>query len=473
MQFNSLIFLLFFFIVYSGYLLSKHSVKGQNLLLLVASYVFYGFWDWRFLSLLLTSTVIDFFLGKFLAETDDKKKRKLFLASSLTVNLSILGFFKYFNFFADSFSDVLVGLGMQPDFVTLNVILPIGISFYTFQTLSYTFDIYRGKLKPTKSFINFALFVSFFPQLVAGPIERASNLLPQIAKRRTIKWSEVDAGLFLILWGYFKKVVIADNVGLIADTVFNDYSQFGGLDLIIGILAFTVQIYCDFSGYSDIARGLCKLMGFELMVNFRLPYFALNPSDFWNRWHISLSTWLKDYLYISLGGNQSGAWKTYRNLMITMILGGLWHGAAWNFVIWGMYHGTILCLYRAFEKKPVHKAPWSGEHSSVVVISKMILMFTLTLFGWLIFRSQSVEQITYFILNLGFSLSKDTPLLAYKLLFFSMPLIVIQLYQYIKGDLLVLPNNPIVLRSAICASFLTGIVVFGVRDSLEFIYFQF
>ncbi|NEO92828.1 MAG: MBOAT family protein, partial [Moorea sp. SIO3G5] len=300
MLFNSFIFVLFFIIVYTLYLFLNRNYKAQNILLLIASYVFYGWWDWRFLSLLALSTVVDFTVGKQLQDIKEDRKRKLLLCISLVFNLSLLGFFKYFNFFAESFSSLLQIVGLQVDWVTLTILLPVGISFYTFQTMSYTIDIYRGKLKPISNFLDFALFVSFFPQLVAGPIERATTLIPQIILPRNLNIEQINAGILLIVWGYFKKVVIADNMATIANPIFNNYTQYQGLDVLIGILAFTVQIYGDFSGYSDIARGISKLMGFELMVNFKLPYFALNPSDFWLRWHISLSTWLRDYLYIPL-----------------------------------------------------------------------------------------------------------------------------------------------------------------------------
>ena len=285
--------------------------------------------------------------------------------------------------------------GMSADYATLNIILPVGISFYTFQSMSYTIDIYRRQLTPAKTFLDFALFVAFFPQLVAGPIERARNLLPQIERPRQINWAMVDAGLFLILWGFFKKVVIADNVGVYSDQVFDGYEGLHGIDVLVGVLAFTLQIYCDFSGYSDIARGLCKLMGFELMVNFKLPWFARNPSDFWARWHISLSTWLRDYLYIPLGGNRGGgAVATCRNLMITMLLGGLWHGASWNFLIWGLYHGLILVLYRLFETPLQVFSPPAGTWSNrLSTIFSIALMFSLGLVGWVIFRAESAEQI--------------------------------------------------------------------------------
>ncbi len=307
MLFNSFIFVAFFCIVYSAYAVLKDRYRAQNCLLLTASYLFYGYWDARFLLLLIGSTLIDFWVGLKIEQSKSERSRRIFLIISLASNLSILGFFKYFNFFSETAGRAIALLGLQADPVFLNVILPVGISFYTFQTLSYSIDVYRQKMSAVRNGIDFALFVSFFPQLVAGPIERASTFLPQIQSPRTLRADQINAGLFLILWGYFKKLVVADSLGNVAATVFEEYTSYQGLDIVIGTLAFTLQIYGDFSGYSDIARGLAKLMGFELMINFKLPYFAANPSDFWARWHISLSTWFRDYVYIPLGGNRAGA----------------------------------------------------------------------------------------------------------------------------------------------------------------------
>lgn len=473
MLFNSLTFLVFFFIVYSLYLSLRFNYRYQNTLLLIASYIFYGSWNWKFLFLLLLSSIVDFFVGRAIYFNENPLTRKYYLIISILTNLSILGFFKYSNFFVESFVQLLNVFGMSADHITLNIILPVGISFYTFQTMSYTIDIYRHRLEPAHNFFDFALFVSFFPQLVAGPIERATNLLPQILSPRKITLSMVDSGIFLILWGLFKKVVIADNVAVISNQVFNGYINLDGLDLIIGILAFTVQIYCDFSGYSDIARGICKLLGFELMVNFRLPYFALNPSDFWNRWHISLSSWLRDYLYISLGGNRKGNLNTYRNLILTMLLGGLWHGASWNFIIWGAYHGSILSIYRLFHANRQNTDPWSSRYSNIILIFKLLSMFTLTLIGWVIFRCQSVHQIVYMLqhsLFLSFDINAKN---GFDFLFYSLPLVIIQVWQHLSGDLLIVTKQISLIRGGIYGLLLFGIIVFGARESMEFIYFQF
>lgn len=478
MLFNSSTFLIFFPIVYILYLLLNRRLKLQNLLLLLASYIFYGNWNWRFLFLLWISTLVDFIIGQLLGRTDDstvtgKTKRKLYLSISIFFSLSLLGFFKYFNFFSGSFIDLVHLFGFQANPITIKVILPVGISFYTFQTMSYTIDVYRKRIQPTNNLINFAVFVAFFPQLVAGPIERAKNLIPQIAVPRHLHPDQFVSGVYLILWGYFKKVVIADNLGQIADQIFNNYTNYQGVDIILGVLAFAFQIYGDFSGYSDIARGISRLLGFELMVNFRLPYFALNPADFWQRWHISLSSWLRDYLYIPLGGNRKGIIILYRNLAITMLLGGLWHGAAWNFVIWGAYHGLILILFRIFEKNPVHLQPWREKYSPIYIGFRLCLMFVLTLLGWLFFRADSIHQITYMLANLSLISSRETADFARMILFFISPLIVIQLYQYITKDLLILLKIRMPIQVFLYAWMLLWMIVFGVRESTEFIYFQF
>ena len=475
MLFNSFVFVLFFVIVYGAYVTAQKSRRIQNALLLVASYVFYGYWDWRFLSLIAISTLIDYFVGMNLAQTDSQTKKRRFLFLSVAANLGILASFKYFNFFASSLADTLSLFGLEAGFVTVNIVLPVGISFYTFQTMSYTLDIYRGKMKPTRDLLDFALYVSFFPQLVAGPIERASRLLPQISAPRKITTDQVNAGIFLLIWGYYKKVVIADNLARIANPVFNGGTSVEGLDLLVGVLAFTFQIYGDFSGYSDIARGLSKLMGFDLMVNFKLPYFASSPSDFWRRWHISLSSWLRDYLYISLGGNRRGVGMTYRNLFLTMLLGGLWHGAAWNFVIWGAYHGGILIMYRLLDKSS-HVSETAGEtfRTQAVWLLRVSVMFILTIVGWIIFRSGSVTQIVHIITSMGITpQSTDAVQNLLEVAFYVLPLCIVQVIQHRSGNLLVLTDLPAVARILIYGFLLACIVVFGVDGSTEFIYFQF
>jgi len=344
MLFNSLVFLVFLAVVLLAYPRLGH--RRQNWFLLVASYVFYGYWDWRFLTLLAISTLTDFAVGRRLYATADTGARKRLLAVSVCVNLGLLGFFKYFNFFVDSMGAIIESFGLEPHMPLLRVLLPVGISFYTFQTLSYTIDIYRRRLEPTDDLLDFAVFVSFFPQLVAGPIERARNLLPQVAAPRTVTRRHVETGLNLILLGFFKKIFVADTLAPFVNQVFEDPGAWTSGQLLTGVYAFCFQIYGDFSGYSDIARGVARLLGFELMENFHAPYLSRSPAEYWKRWHVSLSTWLGDYLYIPLGGNRKGTVRTYVNLMVTMLLGGLWHGASWTFVAWGLWNGLYLAAYR-------------------------------------------------------------------------------------------------------------------------------
>ncbi len=336
MLFNSIDFALFLPIVFILYwFVVNKNLKLQNALILLSSYVFYGWWDWRFLSLLLFSTVVDYSIGLQMAKSTNQKHRKQLLFLSLAVNLGLLGFFKYYNFFIDNFTIAFTFFGgaIQPN--TLSIILPVGISFYTFQTLSYTIDIYRKKIEPTKDFLGFAAFVSFFPQLVAGPIERASNLLPQFHKKREFDKDEAIIGVKQIIWGLFKKVVIADNCAQFANEIFANHASFSSVTLILGVIYFSFQIYCDFSGYSDIAIGTARLFNFKLMVNFRYPYFSRDIAEFWRRWHISLTTWFRDYVYIPLGGSRVTRGKQIRNVFIVFIVSGFWHGANWTFIVWG------------------------------------------------------------------------------------------------------------------------------------------
>jgi D-alanyl-lipoteichoic acid acyltransferase DltB (MBOAT superfamily) len=347
MVFNSLTFLAFFAVVLLLYY--RLGLKGQNWLLLISSYIFYGWWNYRFCSLLLFTTLFDYTCALWIARETNPVKRRLLLASSMTVNLGVLGLFKYFNFFAESLQTALGVFGLSPTLPTLHILLPVGVSFYTFVSMSYTIDVYRGELKASRDPVAFMLFVAFFPHLVAGPIVRASFLLPQCLRPRQIIPEEVANGIWLILMGYVKKVVIADRLAQIVNWGFSkDSPPFSDANNWLLIYAFAFQIYGDFAGYSDIARGVSKLMGFELIVNFRAPYLVTNAASFWRHWHISLSTWLRDYLYIPLGGNRHGRWQTYRNLGLTMFLGGLWHGAGGAYVLWGVYHGALLAIQRAW-----------------------------------------------------------------------------------------------------------------------------
>ncbi len=426
--------------------------------------------------LIWLTTGVDYFLALKLHETRKKDTRKIFLTLSLCLNLGILGFFKYFNFFADSLAGLFLALGYQPDFVTLRIILPVGISFYTFQSMSYVVDVYRGHLKPAKNLQDFALYIAYFPQLVAGPIERASHLLPQIERPRILEGQQIKRGVFLILWGLFKKVIIADNMAAIVNPIFGQSGPVNGAQAIVGIYAFAFQIYGDFSGYSDIARGLAKMMGFDIMRNFNLPYFAQNPQDFWRRWHISLSTWLRDYLYIPLGGSRKGELRTYINLMITMILGGLWHGADWTFMIWGMYHGGLLCGHRLFLRNQSKKAQAVSFHAGSLF--KIILMFHLTCLGWLLFRSQSLSQAGMFLQGIISPWTWDWDSLRYlkQFSFYASSLLIVQMIQYWNQNLNYIYTAPKVVRLSV-GTLLLGVVMIsllvGLPNATEFIYFQF
>lgn len=481
--FNTLAFFVFFLAVYSLYLIANH--RWQNRLLLVASYVFYGSWDWRFLGLLFFSTVVDFVSGWMIGRSDDSRVRKWWLTVSIVTNLGLLGFFKYFNFFVDSFTSLAGRFGWTVDDVTLRIILPVGISFYTFQTMSYTIDVFRRRIKPTTHFFDFALFVSFFPQLVAGPIERARHLLPQILAPRRIYDQASFEGVYLIGWGLFKKVVIADTLATFVDPVFAAPEPYSGALVLLALYAFAWQIYGDFSGYSDIARGLGKLMGFDLMINFEIPYFARNPRDFWRRWHISLSTWLRDYLYIPLGGNRLGKAKTIRNLGVTMVLGGLWHGAAWTFVVWGAYHGLLLIVHR-FVRVPAvvqrwGRASWRGQPGLAAVLP-MVVYFHLTLLGWLLFRAQSLKQVWQMVVSVvtNFDLSLVVDSQVWLLFFLVTFLLAVQWRQWRSNNLLfflqVQPSEQAVWLVAAC--YVVGYMTWSAPGAdlgggQEFIYFQF
>jgi alginate O-acetyltransferase complex protein AlgI len=556
MLFNSYAFAIFFVIVYGLYWAMRKSFRWQNLLLLCAGYVFYGWWDVRFLYLIILTTLIDYwsclcvangkitfrermkvsvlivlaalffvtirwdafaFQGSILHPTitvewgrlvpsdlagwwvvlgsiagvtvynliyafalrlSFNHFRKLFLFLNILVSLSILGVFKYFNFFVDSFLDLVntaFGLSLQYDMI--KIILPVGISFYTFQTISRAVDVYRGKISANATLSEVAAYVAFFPQMVAGPIERGDHLLPQFQRARTITPEGFREGCWLVLWGLYKKMVIADNVSAIANQIFNPYDSLStlavphdGLRMLVAIYAFAVQIYCDFSGYSDIARGTAKLMGFEIMVNFNLPYFAVDPSDFWKRWHISLSSWLRDYLYIPLGGNKKGTWGTYKNLFTTMLLGGLWHGASWTFVLWGAFHGLILIVYRLFSFG-------SGQIGKLNLgqFAKGVVMFHLVCFGWLLFRAQNVDTVRIFLQSI-FTHPFGSPEAAQAfrtLAFYSGFLILFQVVQGWTHTLNPLRMAPRFVRLNVYIFLFMSLFALSATGKHEFIYFAF
>ncbi len=400
MFFNSIDFAIFLPIVFFLYwFVFKSHLKLQNLLILIASYVFYGWWDWRFLTLIFFSTVVDYVVGIRLSRTEDKKIRKLLLAISITVNLGLLGFFKYYNFFIETFVDAFSIFGYQLNANTLNIILPVGISFYTFQTLSYSIDIYKRRMEFSKDFIAFASFVSFFPQLVAGPIERATNLLPQFHHKRSFDSNKALDGVRQILWGLFKKVVIADSCAVIVDGIFSNYHDYSGLTLFAAAVLFAFQIYGDFSGYSDIAIGTSRLFGFNLMQNFAFPYFSRDIAEFWRRWHISLSTWFRDYLYIPLGGSKGGRWMQVRNTFIIFIVSGFWHGANWTFIAWGalnaIYFLPLLLLGK--NRRNLGIVAENRVFPTLKEIGMILFTFLLTVVAWVFFRSASVTDALSFL----------------------------------------------------------------------------
>ncbi|MCA0153000.1 MBOAT family O-acyltransferase [Winogradskyella vincentii] len=407
MLFNSLEFFIFLPIVFTLYwLIGNKRIQQQNLLITVSSYLFYGWWDWRFLFLILFSSIVDYTIGQKLKITKHPARRKLLLWVSICVNIGFLGFFKYFNFFVDSLIDSFTFFGSELKINTLNIILPVGISFYTFQTLSYTIDVYNKKLEPTKNFLAFMAFVSFFPQLVAGPIERATNLLPQFHKQREFVYSKSVDGLRQVLWGLFKKVVIADNCATYANMIFNNPEDYSGSTLLLGAFFFAFQIYGDFSGYSDIAIGISRLFGFNLKRNFAFPYFSRDIAEFWRRWHISLSTWFRDYLYIPLGGSKGGTKMKIRNTFIIFVVSGFWHGANWTFIVWGALNALYFLPLLLLNKNRVNtNLVAEGKYfPSLKEIFQMMTTFFITLIAWVFFRADNVTN-AFMYLNDMFTLS--------------------------------------------------------------------
>jgi alginate O-acetyltransferase complex protein AlgI len=395
MFFNSINFAIFLPIVFVFYwFVTNKSLNLQNILLLFSSYFFYACWDWRFLFLLMFSTLLDFYTGLKMADTESETAKKGWFWLSICINLGFLGVFKYYNFFAESFADAVSNFGLQVNPWTLKVILPVGISFYTFHGLSYVIDVYKGRIKAEKNFIDYSVFVSFFPLLVAGPIERASHLLPQIKKKRVFNYEQAVDGLRQILWGLFKKVVIADSCAIYANTVFNDSANYSGSTLLIGAILFTFQIYGDFSGYSDIALGTARLFGIDLLRNFAFPYFSRDIAEFWRRWHMSLSTWFRDYLYIPLGGSKGGMWKKVRNTFIIFIVSGFWHGANWTFIIWGFLNALYIMPSIIFNtnRNNLDIVAQGKYFPTVKEFVSMVVTFSLTVFAWIFFRSESIEH---------------------------------------------------------------------------------
>lgn len=476
MLFNSLEFLIFLPIVFLlyWYVFSKN-LKSRNLFILFVSYIFYGWWDWKFLGLIFISSLADFYIGQKLFESENISRKRYYLISSIAINLGILGFFKYFNFFIDNFKILLENFGYSQDINTLNIILPVGISFYTFQTLSYTIDIYRNHLKPTNDPIQFFAFVSFFPQLVAGPIERAQNLLPQFYDIKKFDYSLGVDGLRQILWGFFKKVVIADNCATGVSYIFDNHEILPGSTLIIGSVLFAFQIYGDFSGYSDIAIGTAKLFGFNLMQNFAFPYFSTSINEYWKRWHISLSSWFRDYVYIPLGGSRVSKFRHLLNLIITFSISGLWHGANWTFLAWGFLNGLLYLPSIYIKKINTYKF-------KVLIVPKILFTFSMTCLLWVFFRSNDIDSafgyirgiFNYSIIDFKFEaiLSGKLQTNLYDLLF---ALIVLVFMEWFNEDKLF--GLDIKQRSKyfqfIVYSFIFYLVVSMGGSQSEFIYFQF
>jgi len=446
--------------------------RAQNVFLLAASYVFYGWWDWRFLILMAGSTVIDYFIARHIAASTNERRRRQLLILSLALNFSFLGFFKYFNFFVDSLSGTLgaMGFGNIPVGM-LQIILPPGISFYTFQEVAYIVDVYHRKMEPADSIIDYALFISLFPHLIAGPIQRPSHLLPQVQRPRVWDAEKGFDGLILVIDGLFRKCVIADNCALISNAAFN--GQLGGPNLpvlVLGMYAFAWQIYGDFSGYSNIARGSAQLLGFHFMVNFRQPYLATSLQDFWRRWHISLSTWLRDYLYIPLGGNRHGEARTYRNLLTTMLLGGLWHGANWTFLIWGGIHGAGLAIERFITGKDSD----AGRQTAYGRWTHRLVIFHLVGISWVFFRATSVGAAFHMLGGLGAWYWRPEYGTAFKFLaVFIIPLALIDLQMEKTSGETFLQFRPLQWRIAVGLGLFVALTFFSANKSNAFIYFQF
>jgi D-alanyl-lipoteichoic acid acyltransferase DltB (MBOAT superfamily) len=526
MLFNSTIFAVFFAVFFPVYLLVRHNVMQRNLLLIVGSYVFYGLWDPRFLILVAISTSVDYmaalgaagkpctlidriksgvflllvtagsliFASKsdlwlaplvcagvavvggitFLIDRAPAKRRRIYwLSLSMITNLGILAFFKYFNFFVGSLATMFSVLGLDLQIAHFSIILPVGLSFYTFQAISRTVDCYRGRFDPGYSIVNYAAYHAFFPQLVAGPIERAAHLMPQFETIQPLNRKMIETGVLLFIWGLYQKIVIADNLAPIADALFNDPAGKTAGVTLAGIIAFSFQIYCDFSGYSNMARGLARCLGFDLMINFNLPYFARTPSEFWQRWHISLSTWLRDYLYIPLGGNRHGTVAMYRNLMITMLLGGLWHGAGWTFLAWGGFHGAIQVLYRFFKLDAlIERVRITTPAGALINVGLWLTTMALVAIGWVFFRARSFAEVTAVLHNLG-NLSDNDYMVFRPLMVYLLPLVIVETYQRMSKEIEILTIGPFLLRYSSLLFVIFSLMTLSAPGGHAFIYFDF
>lgn len=475
MLFNSIEYLLFLPTVFLIYWSLSKSYKIQNLFILIVSYLFYGWWDWRFLILIAFTTLCSFASGIVLERTEGKRLiQKIVSASNIILNLVILCIFKYYNFFGENFTALCNFFGFETHWTTINILLPVGISFYTFQALSYTIDVYQHKIKPTSDIIAFFSFISFFPQLVAGPIERATNLLPQFLSPRSFEYNKAVDGMKQILWGLIKKMVIADNCADVVNQIWGNYTEHNSLMLILAAILFTFQIYGDFSGYSDIAIGSAKLFGINLMKNFNLPYFSRDIAEFWRKWHISLNTWFRDYIYIPLGGSREGKYKSFRNTLIIFLVSGFWHGANWTFICWGLYHALLFLplLLTQRNRKYTNQIAQNSKLPSITECLQMITTFSLVVLGWILFRATSINEAFDYIQKIFINTSMPDEFIGKKAICFCFLLIIVEWIQRKKehGFQFAISNKYIRYIFYIVAAL---IILTQSGQQVQFIYFQF
>lgn len=482
MLFNSFEFLIYLPLVFCGYWFVFRKLNVQNLFIVGASYLFYGWWDYRFLFLIFATTILCFFSGILIDQSENKRVRKWICGLNIAINISILCYFKYFNFFSENLNILFSQFGYELDWFTLDVLLPVGISFYTFQAISYPIDVYRKHISATKDIVAFTAFISFFPQLVAGPIERSTQLLPQFLSERKFRYYDAVCGMRQMLWGFFKKIVIADNCALLANIIFDDYAGYSSPMLILGAFFFTFQIYGDFSGYSDIAIGVSKLFGVNLSRNFHFPYFSRDISEFWRRWHISLNTWFRDYIYIPLGGSRCSKAKIIRNTMIIFLLSGLWHGANWTFIVWGAYHGFLflpLILLKR-NRKNLEVASAGQLLPSLKDLVSVMVTFVLVVIGWIIFRANNITEATGYLYHLivnwggGFinNLAGNNTNIAIALSMITVLTIVDWTQRTKSFGLQIVERKPLVVRwGAYMILLLVIAICSGPQE--QFIYFQF